>query len=448
MLIVGKNVPYAANGGTANTALTPDLLDVGSVGIYTIDATTGLFKLIAKGTVANTVSSTTVKTGFLKICQGLGGGDFFVSEYHDVKGIQSITASAYRVGSGETVYIGYDGTDQTKQIIVTPINIVNAFYLDKDEATIHIRERKPGNNEYGQSWYFSTPVLPTDTAETILNNLVPQVNTAYRLDLPQVATAALTGTTLPAVAGLTGVASAGNGLTTGVPLYYKVTIINANGETTGSNEVTVTPSSTNLQVTLDWPDTVGAASYNVYKGTASGVYTSKFNVANSNYIDNGTVGTASGNPPTTNTAYTAILGMSLTFLDATKNYAVNIQGVIENSPVSYVGKVNGSGVALDLQAVEFESDIYRGYLYTMSTVEKQPTKTIDISKTYDTFVLTSINVTDDKTGARAWTDTKIQTRAVFEHISSISGGTLHTNQILDFQQILLDIFPASQQLSY
>jgi fibronectin type 3 domain-containing protein len=75
------------------------------------------------------------------------------------------------------------------------------------------------------------------------------------------------------------------GLTNGTPYFFVVTAENGNGESGVSFEVSATPAATppplppvlssatagNTQVTLVWSAVAGATSYNVYRGTATGV---------------------------------------------------------------------------------------------------------------------------------------------------------------------------------
>jgi hypothetical protein len=64
---------------------------------------------------------------------------------------------------------------------------------------------------------------------------------------------------------------AGGTLTPGQIYYYVVTALDgANGETTASNEISITPGGGNLSVKLTWNVVPNAQSYNIYRGTAPG----------------------------------------------------------------------------------------------------------------------------------------------------------------------------------
>ncbi len=103
---------------------------------------------------------------------------------------------------------------------------------------------------------------------------------------------------------LTGVAAAGGALTAGVYKYY-ITAINAAGETTVSNEVTVTTSGGNLTAHLTWPEVVGATGYKIYRTAAAGASGTELLRATVGAVllyDDTDVGVPAGAFPTINTA--------------------------------------------------------------------------------------------------------------------------------------------------
>lgn len=74
---------------------------------------------------------------------------------------------------------------------------------------------------------------------------------------------------LPPPIAVSAVAVAGGALTAGTYKYY-VTAINANGETTISNEVTGTTETTNLTLNVTWGAVSGATGYKIYRTAAAG----------------------------------------------------------------------------------------------------------------------------------------------------------------------------------
>ena len=96
--------------------------------------------------------------------------------------------------------------------------------------------------------------------------------------------------------GLTGTASAGGTFTAG-SVYWKVTALFGTGETTGSNEFTLSVTA-NQKVTLTWTPVNGATGYKVYRGTTAGsenvLVGSVGPVAT--FVDTGAAGTAATIP--------------------------------------------------------------------------------------------------------------------------------------------------------
>jgi len=88
--------------------------------------------------------------------------------------------------------------------------------------------------------------------------------------------------------------------------FWKLTALNAKGETLASNEVTVTLAVNGTQV-LNWAAVTGATGYRVYRGTVAGSENALVTTlgAVTTYTDTGTAGTTAS-PPTTNTATTGV----------------------------------------------------------------------------------------------------------------------------------------------
>ncbi len=88
--------------------------------------------------------------------------------------------------------------------------------------------------------------------------------------------------------------------------FYKITALNAAGESVGSNEQSAVVSGVGTNsVALTWGAVTGATSYRVYRGTATGaenVFYAPGNVTA--FTDTGAANTA-GTPPATSTAFAA-----------------------------------------------------------------------------------------------------------------------------------------------
>lgn len=92
--------------------------------------------------------------------------------------------------------------------------------------------------------------------------------------------------------------------------YYVVTATKSNGETTKSNEVSITTTGTTSTVTVSWGAITGATGYRVYRGTAAGgenVYYSVSGGSTTSFTDTGAANTA-GSPPTVNTTGAVLKG--------------------------------------------------------------------------------------------------------------------------------------------
>lgn len=161
---------------------------------------------------------------------------------------------------------------------------------------------------------------------------------------------------------LTGVAAAGGALTAGV-YKYRITAINAVGETAVSNEVTVTTSAGNLTAHLTWLAITGATGYKVYRTAAGGATNTELLLTTLGLVlayDDVAVGAPAGALPTYNSAlsygtYTAptkffpFNNESLKFDQATKWRRPIRQSVDVLSGVAGNVHVNGD---IELEALE------------------------------------------------------------------------------------------------
>lgn len=143
LLIVGKTaVKYAALSATANAALLPSQLDAGSVGIYGRDKDGAKDVLIIQGaSTTGKVQASLFKGKTIRICEGLGGGKFKVSEYIDLAGINlaQCNAAAYLAPVAWIGYIGYNDITTVGTLgVPTSTKVKNPF-------TIRIVEQQVNN---------------------------------------------------------------------------------------------------------------------------------------------------------------------------------------------------------------------------------------------------------------------------------------------------------------
>ncbi len=127
---------------------------------------------------------------------------------------------------------------------------------------------------------------------------------------------------------LAGSATAGGALTAGVYKYY-VTAINANGETTVSNEITVTTSAGDLTAALTWGTVTGATGYKVYRTAAAGATGTELLRATLGVVllyNDVAVGSPAGAFPTTNTAVAPG-----TYVAPTKFFPFNSESIVSTN---------------------------------------------------------------------------------------------------------------------
>ena len=141
--------------------------------------------------------------------------------------------------------------------------------------------------------YVSSLTINGAATDLALTGYVPLPRPALALAAPPVANTPTTATS-------------GGTLAAGAK-FYKVTALNATGETAGSNEVTITTTGTTSTVTVTWSPVTSATGYRVYRGTTTGgqsVYFAPGNVLT--FTDTGAAGTA-GTVPAADTG-TGITG--------------------------------------------------------------------------------------------------------------------------------------------
>lgn len=467
MLLVGTDVKYASSGNTLNAALTPDLLDAHSIGIY-ITGSDGKLKLVTvsdSGT-GKVLASTVKSTDKITMYQGLGSGNQFTSETHNVGGIQSVNGSVYRIGTAQAAYIGYNPVTGVGDLnaVFYPVSANGPYGLTfsdpdllyRQQCAIKYKLRMYGNNEFGNFKDITVPVIPTDTTLSIAQKLVAQANQIQPFEDRQDWTASITGNFLSApVQG--NAATAGSGGTIPAATYNAVIVYyGTNGSSIASNEKTIAATGGSSTITFNWstPPT-GTTSQRVFVSTTPGAYTSYYNVADGTTTT--LTLTALGSPVAGTVPINIGIGVKLVAINwpSTINtslyndqspyplWAINVFGVIQNATVTEGGVIDGSGEPYQIRKIEKNSMAYRGDLYTLSVLDRHLPSQVDFSATYDLYQIVSINVSKDHTGSRATTDANISTYVAFV----VQGNTLGTDQQADWEDIMTAIFPATSQIS-
>jgi hypothetical protein len=141
-----------------------------------------------------------------------------------------------------------------------------------------------GTSASGENVYYTSSVNSfTDTNATSTSGSVPGSNTT-QVSAP--------GTITPAVSAVGGFLPAGT-------YFYKITAVNAVGETTPSSEASATTVGNTSSILLTWATVPGAVSYSIYRGTTTGSENKVISVSTNSYLDT-TVPSTSGSAPTSN----------------------------------------------------------------------------------------------------------------------------------------------------
>lgn len=115
-------------------------------------------------------------------------------------------------------------------------------------------------------------------------------------------TLSVTTSSLTTPTGLVLTGSATGGTLAAATYYIKITALNENGETLGSTESNYVASGTTSSIGITWTAVAGAASYNVYYGTAAAGEDKYYTVTTNSYTLVDTAGGVSGTVPVANTA--------------------------------------------------------------------------------------------------------------------------------------------------
>ncbi len=106
---------------------------------------------------------------------------------------------------------------------------------------------------------------------------------------------------LPAPTGVSATPSGTGGTLAAGTYYYRVTALNAAGETLGSAEVTAVTTGATSSVSIAWTNNPLATSYRIYRGVTSGGQSVYYTDAATPFVDTGAAGTA-GTVPAVSTA--------------------------------------------------------------------------------------------------------------------------------------------------
>jgi hypothetical protein len=373
-LFVGLDAPYASsNGSTANTATTPDLLYSGSIGIYGIDTTTGLFSLI-------TTSSTYANYRDLQIYQG-GTSELIPTGQILCSSVKDIQAAKYVAPVKQVAYIGYDtasGLLNLPTIAVGDSGIISyneVITTVPNQAVPTFKTADTGSLAASASGYAClTPITNqfNDTTQGLLRKFIAEIVSNGTATTVSAATSGTSKSIFVVGAGTPAITGAITNGTTSLVL------------TLASSTV----SSVNF-VVGDYIQIAGT----VYKVAALG---STGAITYTITIDRAFQGTtlsaaAASNFKFFNSADPTQFGLKMTAYNYYESFTFSRDGIFEDATITYTTNMTyGIGSAAQLSILESRGMGYRGAIDTFSNPNASP-KTTYINtttpKTYDVYTL-------------------------------------------------------------
>jgi hypothetical protein len=158
-----------------------------------------------------------------------------------------------------------------------------------------------GSHAYAEEGKYGTTVVVVGLDGTEYSN-GPQQNAAVNQPLANALLYHFTDAYVPVVNPPT-VSNSGGSLAAGA-YYYTVTSTTQTGESTASNEVSVTTTGSTSAVTMSWDPVAGATGYKVYRGTAPGAEDTLLATITKgstvSFADTGSETTSPASPPTAN----------------------------------------------------------------------------------------------------------------------------------------------------
>lgn len=381
-LLIGKSgaLNYASSktSTTVNTALTPDTLADGAIGIYAMLNSGQLqYVLVTTSNVSTYIGTTT----HLVFAQGTTTGAY-VSEKVRISEVSRVFGKENEVARPSVSFIGYDGVSGT-----TLLGTIG----NTDTGIVEFQGKKSlvGVQEYGTT--YDSGRLPLGaTAYDVFSQLVPKINT----DTDNAW--ALTDVTANGTFGLITL-----GGTTPTIILTKGSNVVTLGGTTPTHDVAVgnfvsinntpfigtTPSIT-IANNATAP-TTGATGI-VYKVTA--ITTTSFTL---DRVYTGETQTLSAANVTAlwigkNASVSSQYGMRVIGSTPYEQLFLAAGGVLQYSSITYLsGAFPGSGTVMDITKLQFETQIGMGYMNTVDGNIKPPTSRVDATKVYDKYFIDS-----------------------------------------------------------
>jgi hypothetical protein len=235
--------------------------------------------------------------------------------------------------------------------------------------------------------------------------------------------------------------------------YYKVTALDANGETIGSNEVSVTTTGTTSSNTVNFTMPANAASGKVYRGTATNAENVYFTIGatDTQFVDTGTAGTA-GTVPVTNTTGTPDVQLAT----ATVSYNTN------TSQFTLTGSTPGTGtLAVVLGGQPPLATDVAGFLgwgtagsinvtgQTADSALNSVTKSVNVSNNFGSLIFTTQSnlQLSDITAIAAWNDSQNNTYLFSVAVTSANAAAVSA-AVIGYSGCSLNLLSTTQPNDY
>jgi len=401
-ILIAKDVNYGASVAAAavNTAITPDLLREGAIGIYGIDRLSAnnanTLALIKDGgsDAVGTIPAASYAGNQLMMYVGTPTGPVRVLPMQ--KGNLSITSAKYQAPIKGVTFIGWNGTEGTLNL---------GTVLERDEAEI-VSIEDLDQNRTKNKVSFSSALKANNDAFTVLRKIMTAYGKVVAMDSYK-------------DIHLLEVVSNG----TFTALAQNVDVVNGSPAITFAANVTVATGA-NLRI--------GGINYKVITGVTAGTAVT----LDSPYTGvTATVVAANVGTLASITEY----GLKITNKENYKVFDFAVRGVLEDATITYAVVVEqGTGSSEQVLAIEKDARALRGVFDQIISYMPMMKLTTDSSVNYDIYNIVASNSLELKDQTDETFVSKVEVAVVFPTGIADTGGK---NQS-DFEDIIAVFYPS------
>jgi len=401
-ILIAKDVNYGASVAAAavNTAITPDLLREGAIGIYGIDRLSAnnanTLALIKDGgsDAVGTIPAASYAGSQLMMYVGTPTGPVRVLPMQ--KGNLSITSAKYQAPIKGVTFVGWNGTEGTLNL---------GTVLERDEAEI-VSIEDLDQNRTKNKVSFSSALKANNDAFTVLRKIMTAYDKVAAIDSYK-------------DIHLLEVVSNG----TFTALTQNVNVVNGSPAITFAANVTVATGA-NLRI--------GGINYKVITGVTAGTAVT----LDSPYTGvTATVVAANVGTLASITEY----GLKITNKENYKVFDFSVRGVLEDATITYAVVVEqGTGSSEQVLAIEKDARALRGVFDQIISYMPMMKLTTDSSVNYDIYNIVASNSLELKDQTDETFVSKVEVAVVFPTGIADTGGK---NQS-DFEDIMAVFYPS------